>query len=239
MHVDSKAACFTAAFPLCAGVIVPLAFFSLVSISNVRGDELPVLVKCDFDKEASNWQPTDPSAWKIDRKLTSDPVYSQFKKRSNYSPPFRSPYNISLLKTPRVKSFQVDVDVLSTHKDYNHRDACLFFGYQGPSRFYYVHLGKTADPHANQIFIVNKAPRIKISKTTTSGTPWDDQWHHVRIKRNLIEGTIEVFFDDMKKPVMTAEDRNFAWGQVGLGSFDDTTAWNDFVLRGVEVDSRK
>lgn len=204
----------------------------LAAPQRVDDDQMPLVFDCDFEKGASQWQPTDETAWKIDSSLTKDAVYSQFKKRSKYQPPFRSPFNMSLVKDLAVESFQIDVDVLSTHKDYNHRDACLFFGYQSPSQFYYVHLGKKTDPHANQIFIVNKAARTKISLTTTPGTDWDDQWHHVRIKRDTRSGTIEIYFDDLKKPVMTAKDKTFLWGQVGLGSFDDTTAWNNFKLRG-------
>ena len=117
-------------------------------------------------------------------------------------------------------------------ENYNHRDACLFFGYQSPTQFYYVHLGKKTDPHANQIFIVNNAARTKISLTTTPGTAWDEKWHNVRIKRDVKSGDIQVFFDDMEKPVMTANDKTFTWGQVGLGSFDDTADWDDFALKG-------
>lgn len=196
-------------------------------------EKLPIVYQTDFENGAGDWKPTDAAAWKIDKSLKSgDAVYSQFKKRSNYKPPHRSPLNMSLVNDIQVGSFQLDVKVLSTHEDYNHRDACLFFGYQNPGQFYYVHLGKRADPHANQIFIVNKAARTKISTTTTKGTDWDDQWHHVRIKRDIKSGSIEIYFDDMTKPVMTATDRNFLKGQIGLGSFDDTTAWNDLVLRG-------
>lgn len=210
-----------------------------IPILSLFGDELPVIYRSDFEKGAKDWSPTDKTAWKVDKELSSEAVYSQFKKKSNYNPPHRSPYNISLLKNVNVGSFQIDVDVLSTHKDYNHRDACLFFGYQNPAQFYYVHLGKKADPHANQIFIVNKAARTKISLTTTDGTNWDDKWHHMRIKRDSKAGTIEIFFDDMKKPVMTAKDGNFTWGQVGLGSFDDTTAWKNFELRGEKNEGKK
>lgn len=219
-----------------ASALIVFVISAVASVERGSADDWPIVYQCDFDKGASDWKPTDASAWKIDKSLTEDAVYSQFKKRSKYDPPHRSPYNMSLVKGIKVSSFQIDVDVLSTHKDYNHRDACLFFGFQNPGQFYYVHLGKKADPHANQIFIVNKAARTKISKTTTAGTNWDDEWHHVRIKRDAEKGTIEIFFDDMKKPVMTAVDKNFQWGQVGLGSFDDTTAWNNFVLRGKKVD---
>ena len=95
---------------------------------------------------------------------------------------------------------------------------CLFFGFQDPAHLYYVHLGKKTDDHANQIFIVNNEPRKKISTTMTAGTAWTDDWHHARVVRKVDTGTIQVFFDDIEKPVMTATDKTFAWGQIGIGT---------------------
>ena len=37
------------------------------------------------------------------------------------------------------------------------------------------------------------------------------------------DGTIEVYFDDLKSPAMTATDKTFAWGRLGIGSFDQFT----------------
>jgi hypothetical protein len=113
---------------------------------------------------------------------------------------------------------------------------CLFFGWQGPEKFYYAHLAKKTDDRANQVFIVNDKPREKISKSTTPGTPWSSGWHHVKLVRRVKDGTIEVYFDDMKKPAMTAVDRTFTWGQVGVGSFDDTGNWRAVKVWGVKVE---
>ncbi len=200
--------------------------------------ELPVVFSDGFEKGAEHWQPSDDQAWKV-KKTGNGAVYSQFKKRSKYEPPHRSPYNISLVQDVYVGDFDLTVKVLSTHKDYGHRDVCLFFGHQNAGQFYYVHLGKKADDHANQIFIVNNKARTKISLKSTDGTNWDDQWHHVKIVRRVADGTIKVFFDNMKEPVMVAKDDTFKWGRVGLGSFDDTGDWDDFQLRGVKVDPKK
>ena len=197
-------------------------------------DDLPLLLNEDFEAGADRWEPTDPKAWKIVDGPTGK-AYGQFQK-SAYKPPHRSPLNISLLKDVVVSDFVLETRVQSTIKDYGHRDMCLFFGYQGPARFYYVHLGKKTDDHANQIFIVNDAPRTKISTKTTEGTPWTDGWHTVRIVRKVADGTIEVYFDDMKTPAMTASDKTFAWGRVGLGSFDDTGNWDDVRLRGLKAE---
>ena len=207
-------------------------FASLVLLQpTIAEDHGPLLFSDDFEKGASHWHPTDPSAWKI-KKTADGTVYSQFKKKSSYEPPYRSPYHISLVKEIQTTDFVLDVRVLSTHEDYGHRDVCLFFGYQDPAHFYYVHLGKETDDHANQIFIVDGAARTKISTKTTPGTDWDDQWHHIRIVRRTNDGSIRIHFDDMQMPIMTATDKTLLWGQVGVGSFDDTGDWDDLTLRG-------
>jgi len=107
-------------------------------------------------------------------------------------------------------------------KDYNHRDLCLFFNYVDESHFYYVHFGRKADPHANQIFIVNDAPRLMITTDKSDGTPWNDEWHRLRVERDVESGKIAVYFDDMDEPHMQASDKTFTSGTVGIGSFDDT-----------------
>jgi sugar lactone lactonase YvrE len=207
-----------------------------VTFDSTSSEKLPLVFQDDFENGADHWQPTDPKAWKI---LPTDKgkVYSQFQQ-SKYQPPHRSPFNISLLKDIQVSDFILEAKVQSTARDYPHRDMCLFFGYQNPAHFYYVHLGQRTDDHANQIFIVNDAPRTKISTKTTPGTKWDDKWHDVKIIRRVSDGTIEVYFDDMKTPVMMATDKTFTWGRVGLGSFDDTGNWDDVKLYGVRVEKK-
>ena len=198
--------------------------------------ELPLVAEDRFEQGADRSEPTDADAWKI-VEADQGHVYRQYRQ-SKYTPPYRSPLNISLLKEVTVGDFVLTVKVKSTTRDYPHRDCCLFFDYRDPAHFYYVHLGKVGDPHCNQIMIVNGAPRQLITKKSSPGTPWDDKWHDVKIVRRAADGTIEIYFDDMKTPVMTAIDKTFASGRVGLGSFDDTGDWDDFQLRGVRVDKK-
>ncbi len=176
------------------------------------------------------WTFTDPDAWRIaDR--DDRPVLEQHA-RSQYEPPVRSPYNRALINRIDVSDFVLDLQVRSTGRDYGHRDLCLFFGYQDPSHFYYVHLGQEADPHAHSIFLVNDAPRVSIAEERTDGTPWDDGWHHVRIVRTIEDGRIAVYFDDMETPVMLAHDRSFDHGQIGVGSFDDSGQFDQIRVWG-------
>ena len=70
------------------------------------------------------------------------------------------------------------------------------------------------------------------------GTSWTDNWHNVRVVRFVEDGLIQVYFDDMKTPVMTAVDKTFTWGRVGVGSFDDTGNWDDVKVRGIKVEKK-
>jgi hypothetical protein len=192
---------------------------------------LPLLAHADFeDGKSDKWQPSDPAAWKLEE-VAGNKVLSQFAQ-SKVQTPVRSPFNRSVIKDLSVSDFVLDLKLQSTARDYDHRSLCLFFGYQDPAHMYYVHFGKKTDDHANQIFIVNNEPRKKISTETTPGTPWDDQWHHARIVRHIETGSIEVFFDNMEKPVMKAVDKTFTWGQVGVGSFDDTGRFDQILVYG-------
>lgn len=197
----------------------------------IAGQEMPQLFQANFeDGKLDAWQPTDSNAWRIEDDRGGK-VLALFGK-SNYKPKVRSPRSINLVRDVVVGSFVLEVKMLSTTKDYNHRDLCLFFGYQDPSHFYYVHIANQSDAHANSIFIVDGEPRLSIAKTRTEGTRWDDKWHTVRLVRDVKKGTIEVFFDDRAEPIMTAVDHRFKWGRIGVGSFDDTGRYDDVRLWG-------
>jgi len=193
---------------------------------------LPLVFFEDFESGADRWTQTDPNAWKVTTE-SGNHVYSLYQ-RSKYEPPVRSPYNIARVKDLKVSGFVLQAKMKQTGKEYGHRDMCLFFGYQDPSHFYYVHIATKADAHANSIFLVNGAPRVSIAQERTDGTDWATGYHDVRIVRDVSTGAIEVFFDDMEKPIMRTVDKTFGAGEVGFGSFDDTGNIDDVILWGLK-----
>ncbi|WP_373651607.1 hypothetical protein [Schlesneria sp. DSM 10557] len=229
----SQLLCLNWAFLLVAMVLMASVSVAEEPVARLLG--LPLVFQDDFETgdPASRWEPSDARAWK---RIEQGPnaIWSQFQHIETKTP-VRSPFNRSVAKDVVVGSCVLDVRLQSTSEDYPHRSLCLFFGYQDPAHMYYVHLGQQADDHANQIFIVNDQPRKKISTKTTEGTPWDKEWHHARVTRDVDSGKIEVFFDDMSEPVMTAVDKTFTWGQVGIGSFDDTGNFDDVLVYGNKV----
>ncbi|HYW79306.1 MAG TPA: hypothetical protein VE890_06990, partial [Thermoguttaceae bacterium] len=136
----------------CLTAVVVLSTFVL--LAPAMAADKPVF-EDNFEKGADHWQPTDPAAWKI-TETDQGKVYDQFQQ-SKYKPPHRSPLNISLLKDVVVGDFVLTVKAKSTCREYGHRDMDIFFGYQDPAHFYYVHLGARPDAHSSQIMIVNGA----------------------------------------------------------------------------------
>jgi hypothetical protein len=183
-------------------------------------DGMPLVFSDDFAEGMDHWTPTDSAAWKV-HDDEGTPVMAMVAP-SRYEPPVRSPRSIAWADGINVGNFVLEVRAKQTGREYGHRDLCFFFGKQGDDQFYYVHLATKADAHANSIFLVNEAPRVSIAEERTEGTDWGtDVWHTIRIKRDVASGRIEVFFNDLEKPVMVAHDATFTTGALGLGSFDD------------------
>jgi hypothetical protein len=192
--------------------------------------ELPLVFEEDFENGLDRWEIIDPESWKLEDHGLGKSL-SIIQRNSSYEPKVRSPRHIALIKDVQAASFELTFQVKSTLNTGNHRDCCIFFNYQDPTHFYYVHLGAKPDPASGQIMIVNDAPRTPLTKNEKN-TPWSESgWHSVKLVRNADEGTITVYFDDLKTPHMSVSDKTFGKGRIGIGSFDDMDAFDTIRLR--------
>jgi len=207
--------------------------FAALALLLLGPQELPVLVREDFEAGADRWEFSDPKAWKV-AETPKGKVLSLFEKTTPKLP-HKGPFGVAILKDVIVGDFVLEAEVQSTVKPYPQQDLCLIFGYQDNDHYYYAHLARKTDKGNNQVFIVNGADRAMISLRTTGGTDVGEDWTKVKVVRKTADGTIEVYWDDMSAPVQTAQSKVFAWGRVGLGSFDDLGNFDNVVLRGVQV----
>ena len=191
---------------------------------------LPLVFSEDFEKGRDRWQTTDEKSW-THRKVEGNHVFGISRRESDYKPKARSPLHIAMIKDVKVADFVITFRVRSTKDTGNHRDCCVFFNHQDPQNFYYAHLGAKPDPHSGQIMIVKDAPRVAISKNEKL-IKWTDAWHQVKVIRDSKKGTIDVYFDDMKTPHMSALDATFGKGSIGIGSFDDMNDFDDIRVYG-------
>ena len=186
---------------------------------------------------------TDPAVWKYGKDADGgflELAYDKEKYKNAYEPKNRSPFHIALLADRQFTDFVLDCELQSTIAPYGHQDMCLFFGFTDPQKFYYVHIARAADMNAHNVFIVNDAPRKNFAAETTKGVDWKEKtWHKVRITRDTATGKIEVFFDDLTKPVMKAEDKTFGTGWIGFGSFDDIGRVRNIKISGPKAELKK
>lgn len=146
--------------------------------------------------------------------------------------PIRKPAAMAIFKSEPVGDFTLDVDLRSTAPvDLEVRDVLLIFGYQSPTRFYYVHLSKRTDAVHNGIFLVRDADRKRLDAPTSVGRLVDQEWHHLRLVREVNSGRIQVFFDADQNPVLSVVDGTLPTGRVGVGSFDETAEFKGFEIR--------
>ena len=117
------------------GVLVSL-LLTACSSPLYRSPEDPQALLADFTF-------TDANAWRTGG--DAEGPYLELFAASEYTPPHRSPLNIALLDGRTLGDFVLEAELQQTGREYGHRDLCLFFGYQGPSQFYYVHLASVAD----------------------------------------------------------------------------------------------
>lgn len=212
-----------------------LTLFGILSFDMpkmVLADEPSTVFEEQFETGIDRWQLLDPKTWSLSKKQDNT-TFEITKRETEYQPPVRSPGHVALIKDMELSSFEITFRVRSTKDTGNHRDCCVFFAYQDDQHFYYVHLGTKPDPASGQIMIVREAPRLALTKNENL-TPWDDQWHHVRLVRRMPAGTIEVYFDSMDKPLMSVVDQTFDRGRIGIGSFDDMNEFDDVVVKSLE-----
>lgn len=177
----------------------------------------------DFDSAESlaGFEFSDPKAWTWNEEGGTPSL--ELLGKSQYTPSQRSPHSIALVPNLLVADFDLEVDLLQTGRNYGHRDMCLFFGFQSPANFYYVHMATSPDENAHNVFLVDDAPRTNLADVTPEGIDWgDNEWQRVRLERRTGPGSIRVFWNDSPEPILEASDTNFDWGRLGFGSFDDS-----------------
>jgi hypothetical protein len=205
----------------------------------IFGDkELALVFHESFENGHDRWETTDDSAWTHQQTDRQNYVFGLNRRKSDYQPKVRSPHNIALIKELELSDFVMTFEVRSTKDTGNHRDCCVFFSHQNESQFYYSHFGAKPDSASGQIMIVNDAPRSPMTENEKT-VGWTDDWHKIMITRDATTGQIDAYFDDMETPHMSATDKTFGAGRIGLGSFDDMNDFDNVLIYGNKEEAEK
>lgn len=222
---------------LLGALIIVFLFFGPEAIEIEPSEplkDLPLLVSDDFeDGDAQGWQPGILEHWEVAEERGSL-VYRL--TAPGPSGEVKAPTSRSILRDFEVTSFIFTGRIKCNADPTNiHRDVNVIFHYQDPIHFYYVHFSAVSDEVHNIIGLVNGKDRVKINHEPPGcslALMNDLRFHDFKVTCNEETGKIMVYLDDLTSPILTATDKTLDYGQVGLGSFDDTGSFDDIKLWG-------
>jgi hypothetical protein len=173
--------------------------------------------------------------WTLDGSGTWDVADGSLRlvKAGTPGGPIRRPAALAIFKSDPFTKLTLEAEIKSTAPvDLPVRDVELIFGYESPTRFYYVHLAGITNAVHNGIFVVADADRRRLDTPDSMPQMKDQAWHRVRLERDPSTGRIEIFVDGSTTPALKATDTTIAAGRVGFGSFDETGEFRNIVVTG-------
>lgn len=184
------------------------------------------------DFESARWctdfGASDPAAWgpgSVDGGGTA--CFSGAPEREG---PFGAPADFLWLGGVSVEDFVLEFDVFLPESGV--RELAVYFGAESPERFVYASLAPYADARAHDVFRVDQAPPLSISRSRTFGVSLaPGVWQRVRVGRSTLAGRVVVGFGEAAVTVLTAGNGALAPGWIGFGvrggpaHFDHLRLW--------------
>jgi len=205
-----------------------------MNCQNNEPDGLPILASFDFeDGKSEGWKPNLPANWEV---IDVDGSTVYHLRAPGEQGEISAPTSWAVFAGHEVTSFEFSGRFkCEAETDNPNRDLCVFFHFQDPEHFYYVHFSASSDERHNIIGLVNATDRIKINLEPAGESVFrltDKEWHVFKVAFDATTGDIRAFIDDMETPIVTASDSVLGHGLVGIGSYDDTGYFDDLSLKG-------
>jgi hypothetical protein len=132
------------------------------------------------------------------------------------------------------ESFTFTVDAIATATASNVNDFSVIFNFKDINNYYYASFNEfdgttTDDVNTNGIFKVVNGVRTQIRDFSTVTAPGDANAALLKIRVEKIRQTIRVFRGNTLMGVVT--DSTFKNGKAGVGSFNDSGRFDNFVIR--------
>lgn len=194
-----------------------------------HADEGKLIVDASFKdpKELKSWTSRPGSVWKLDEDQGLYRLIEPGKPGKH-----RRPLSWSVWKGEKVGAFTATVRARClTPTKVKGRDVLIIFGFQDPDHYYYVHFSAENSKVHNIFAKVDGGERTPLSLI---GERYPrllgEGFHELQLTHDPESGRIDAMVDG--KPVLSAVDKTFRDGWVGVGSFDDTVDFDRFVLEG-------
>ena len=176
------------------------------------------------------WTITTPAAdWSVgdnllQLKTSSEPIPGQPRRPTHFALLDSKPYS--------------KVTVEGEFKP-NGRSLIIVYAYENESHFNYAHMSSDnavkQNVH-NGMFHVFGGERVRMSELEGPASFTAKDWTPVKLVWDGATGLAYVEVNGKRNPSLTATDMSLKWGQVGLGSFDETGDFRNIKVTGTMVE---
>ncbi len=174
-----------------------------------------------------------PSRWTIGK--TKDNFFLALKTTQAADPQEDSlAVNRCIIKNATFGDFVLEADIRAQPET---KEICFVLDLRDSTRYYLIRLSNKGNDSLQGIYLVKNSIPKKISASTSDPVePAPDEWHKIRIERNITTRTIRVFRNDMLQPVLEVKDFELIMGRIGFGSagspvcFDNISVWAPTVI---------
>lgn len=180
------------------------------------------------------WRAPIAADWKVE-KIGGSEVVSLLVPRPALQP--RRPSQFLVAETPDYLRVTVEGEMKPEPKEARNRRTSLMIAYawRDEDHFLYAHLSVDSPEKVavhNGIFKVDGGDRVRISPATGPASLTHEGWHKVKLAYDGASGKVEVWVDGKTSPALTAVDRTFGAGKVGIGSFFDMGQFRNIRISG-------
>jgi len=147
------------------------------------------------------------------------------------------PSNLAVLNQMTYGDFILEASVYADSDTSGFFNVCFVLGLKSKEQYYYIKISNRNDSADFGIFVLKQTLHKKLTGTVAPAVKWErNKWHKVRIERNIVERTIEVYIDNNTQPVLRTKDYELVMGCVGYGSvsnpcrIDDIKIWAPTVI---------
>lgn len=154
--------------------------------------------------------------------------------------PLGSPPDFLWLGGVSVGDFVLELDVLLPESGV--QEIAVYFGIESAESFVYASLAPHADARSHDVFRIDHAPPLSISKLRTFGVSLPaGVWQRVRVARSTVGGRVSIAFGENPTTVLTAGNGALAPGWIGFGArggpahFDQLRVWApEWTMRSLD-----
>jgi hypothetical protein len=216
--------------------ILGLTFFAVINAQKVpEGYILQYQQNFSNSKSLLDFRFSNPDIWGIFNR--KDNLYLQSNGNTKDTNKAGPAGNIAVLNKMIFGDFILEADVMPSADSGGFMEVCFVLALRDQNHYYYIQVANRSDSNNHGIFVVKNSNAGKLTPDHQQPVNWvENKWYKIRIERNIVERTIEVFVNNLTKPVLQTKDFEFVMGYIGFGScsnicrFDNIKIWAPTAL---------